>query len=96
MPQLRICGNERNGGISLTPKARIKTEPIGDNLHPLKNVHSWKASDTYLEATNTGYYLKNSTFQEIINSLEASLDNKQLSKLSEILSLIIKEYEEEI
>ncbi len=96
MPQLRICGNERNGGISLTPKPRIKTEPICDNLHPYKNVQSGKVSDTYLEATKTGYYLKNSTFHEIANTLKASLDNKQLSKLSEILSLIIEEHEEEI
>ncbi len=96
MPQLRICGNERVRGFSLTHKASIITEPIGDNPHPLKNVQSWKVSDKYLEATNTIYSLKNCTFQDIADSLETSLDHKQLSKLSEILSIIIKEYEEEI
>ena len=96
MLQLRKCDNLLIGGFFLTPKSRITTDPINDNLHPLKKVYDWKASDTCLESANAKYTLMNSTFQEITINLEVSFDNKQLSKLSEILSLIIKAYEDEL
>ena len=66
----------------------------GDNLRPLKNIESWEISDNSISTIKTQYYLENATFQEIASTIEASLNNKQISTLSEILSLIIKEYEE--
>ncbi len=69
---------------------------IGDSLNPLKNIESWEISDNSLSSSNKRYYLQNCTFPEIASSIEVSLDNKQISTLSEILSLIIKEYEEKI
>jgi len=66
----------------------------GDNLNPLKNIGSWEISDNSLSTINTRYYLQNCTFRDIASTIEASLKNNQISTLSEILSFIIKEYEE--
>jgi len=65
-----------------------------DNLNPLKNIESWEISDNSIRAIKTQYYLKNCTFHDISSTIEASLNNKQISTLSEILSQIIKDYEE--
>ncbi len=94
MPQLRTCGNERSGGLSLS-KDGAKYRGLSENNHnPLKNIESWDISDNSISTIKTQYYLKNCTFQIIASTIETSLSNKQISTLSEILSLIIKEYEE--
>lgn len=94
MPQLRICGNERIGGFSLSKDGAKYRGSSGDNLNPLKNIESWEISDNSISTIKTQYYLKNATFQEIASTIETSLKNNQISTLTDILSLIIKEYEE--
>ena len=94
MPQLRLCGNERIGGFSLSKDRAKYRGSSEDNLKPLKNIDSWDISDNSISTIKTQYYLKNCTFQDIASTIEASLKNNQISALSEILSLIIKEYEE--
>jgi len=39
------------------------------------------------------YYLEDCTFQDISASLERSLDKKRITQLTEIVSVLIKEYE---
>jgi len=94
LPQLRICGNERIGGFSLSKDGAKYRGSSSDNLNPLKNIESWEITDNSISTNKTQYNLNNCTFQEIASTIEASLNNIQISTLSEILSLIINKYEE--
>lgn len=61
--------------------------------HPLIDVPSWHATDDRLLTMTMNYYLENCTFRDISASLERSLDKKQIAQLTEMVSVLIKDYE---
>lgn len=91
---MRICGNERIGGFSLSKDGTKSKGSSSENLYPLKNIESWEITDNSISTIKTQYYLKNCTFQDITSTIEAFLKNNQISTMTDVLSLIIKEYEE--
>ena len=70
-----------------------KKSLCNENQYPLIDVDSWYATDNKLLTMTSGYYLENCTFSDIYKSLEISLDKKHIAQLSEILFILIKEYE---
>ena len=75
---------------SLITHKRTKSH---EKTHPLIDVASWHATDDRLLTMTMNYYLEDCTFQDISASLERSLDKKRITQLTEIVSVLIKEYE---
>jgi len=64
-----------------------------EKTHPLIDVASWHATDDRLLTMTMNYYLEDCTFRDISASLEKSLDKNQIAQLTEMVSVLIKEYE---